>query len=109
MERAQAGEIAHIRGGTAADCPCDKCRAVSRRRAKAKNDASIPGATKRGQQWTGTELEIALRPDLTVADAAKHLGRTLYAVGKVRSRAKREPKVAWLAGLNTVTADKARP
>lgn len=61
--------------------------------------STIAGASRRGQQWTGPELEIALREDLTSVVAAKMLGRTKYAVETMRRRHRREPMIQRVAGI----------
>jgi hypothetical protein len=37
-------------------------------------------ASRHGQEWTGAELEVAQRPDLSTRTVAVMLGRTFYAV-----------------------------
>lgn len=60
--------------------------------------ASTPGASRHGYQWTGPELEIALRADLSLRDAAAMLGRTYYAVQAARHKARTDPKWIQVAG-----------
>lgn len=47
--------------------------------------ASESRATRRGMEWTSTDLETVARNDLTAAELARLLGRTVYAVRRVRS------------------------
>lgn len=60
---------------------------------------TLPRATRYGYQWTGPELEIALREDLTAIEAAKMLGRTFHAVRAARHKARREPKWRDVVGV----------
>ena len=61
---------------------------------------SLEEAHRNGFQWTGPELELIVRPDLTTQQAAAMLGRTYFAVMKARARLRVEPKFADLAGLS---------
>lgn len=70
-------------------------RTSSRRRAQ---NATADRAVNSGKEWTGPELEVAARVDLTSAEAAVLLGRTVYGVMTVRHRMKFDPRVAYLAG-----------
>lgn len=57
-------------------------------------------ARRHGYQWTGPELEIAARDDLSVKEAALMLGRSFYAVETARKKLRAgDPKTTWLAGL----------
>lgn len=60
------------------------------------------GAPRHGYQWTGPDLEIAARPDLSLARAALMLGRTEAAVQAARQRIREEPKWAQVVGLGRV-------
>lgn len=60
---------------------------------------TLEGATNHGRKWTGPELEIALREDLSVAEAAALLGRTFYAVSTARHSARVDPRKIRLAGI----------
>jgi hypothetical protein len=62
-----------------------------------------------GKEWTGPELEIALRDDLTAAEVAEMLGRSLQAVHTVRWRATTEPRVRDLLGQPRSTDDRTPP
>ena len=70
-----------------------------RRRLAAAQARTTDNARRRGYVWTGPELEIAARDDLTVAEIARMLGRTYYAVVTARHRIRRDPRADWLAGL----------
>ena len=56
-------------------------------------------AERYGEQWTGPELELAARGDLTTRQLAQMLGRTFAAVDAMRNRIRRgDPTANWLAG-----------
>lgn len=84
----------------------EEFRTKMRRRAdriKARtNRKTLETATRNGQQWTGPELEIACRPDLSARQAAEMLGRSFYAVKHARQKIT-EPKWAEVAGLPRTT------
>jgi hypothetical protein len=50
-------------------------------------------------QWTGPELELAAREDLSAREVAVMIGRTLAAVQYMRRRLKDDPKTVNLAGI----------
>lgn len=56
-------------------------------------------AKRQRQQWTGPELEIASRTDLSITEIALLLGRTYSAVVNVRVKLKRDPKSIRVAGI----------
>lgn len=60
--------------------------ATTRRNMKKLNDKLRETADRHGQEWTGVELEIASRPDLTARQVAVILHRTLSAVANMRQR-----------------------
>lgn len=87
----------------AVDQPKDPQRAVldmKRYRAR-EQKKTAPKARNHGKQWTGPELEIASRPELTATQAAKMLGRTHVAVRAARQKLRRDPKWASVAGLGS--------
>jgi hypothetical protein len=61
--------------------------------------ATVDGARNGRKQWTGPELEIAARQDLTARQVAGMLGRTLYAVKHVRRQLRTDPRKVWLAAV----------
>jgi len=66
---------------------------------EAKRQAdTLATASRHGEQWTGPQLEIALRDDLTAFEAAKILGRSHIAVRNIRRRSRLDPRVSALAG-----------
>lgn len=71
-------------------------------RIKAANDESRVRAGRHGYQWTGPDLEVALRGDLTARQAADMLGRTMRAVMNIRFKHKRDVRLQNLAGVRTV-------
>jgi hypothetical protein len=56
-------------------------------------------AINHGKEWTGPELELAARSDLTAKEVASMLGRTLFAVECVRVKLKDDPRKIKLAGV----------
>lgn len=97
-------EIPHGVGGYLNwGCRCDVCVAAHSAQCmeyqRRTNEESMAGATKRGQVWTGPELEVAARSELTAIEVAQILGRTVSGVRSVRSRLKKEPELQLLAGL----------
>lgn len=69
------------------------------RRRRQLNDTLIDTARNHRKQWTGPELEILGRADLTHRQAADMLGRTLYAVRHQRYWMRVDPRKVTLAGL----------
>lgn len=69
------------------------------RRLKPINDELRGEAHRHGQEWTGPELEIALREDLSAQEVAILLGRSLAAVNMARYRARRFPREINLSGV----------
>jgi len=110
-------------------CRCEKCRACSyayelanrgqintrtrrwahanrprvnetQRKSKKKMvDKLSDAARSRGNVWTGPELEIVARTDLSVSQQAAMLGRTYYGVMNMRRQLRVNPKVIDLAGV----------
>lgn len=86
-------------------CKCDACMKAQNRYyrsfARKRQKESIAGARRCGYIWTGPELELLERRDLTHADIAAMLGRTYVAVKSMRHRLNRgDPKLTWLAGVS---------
>lgn len=75
-----------------------KLRRRTDRLRKRMNDALNDAAVNHGKQWTGPELEILCREDLTHRQAAEALGRTLYAVRHQRQLLRVDPRKINLAG-----------
>jgi hypothetical protein len=61
-------------------------QATTQRCVKKLNDTLRETAERHGLEWTGVELEIASRPDLTARQVAAVLHRTLSAVRNMRQR-----------------------
>lgn len=71
----------------------EECDAES---TKYRHDAqreTLDSAHHYGQQWTVPELEIASRTYLTSREVAVMLGRTIYAVGRMRQKLKKKGEV----------------
>lgn len=120
-------EIQHGAGGyTNWGCRCDVCKQVhlsrnkgaaeawrarhpekdkkqrSRAWLKAFNKAqaeSLTKATRHRAQWTGHEMELAARSDLSSRQVALVLGRTVAAVRTMRQRLRRDPATIGVAGI----------
>ena len=97
-QRVLRGEIVHERGGSIPGCPCGTCRSSLTRKMKANNDLSRTAAHHNGYVWTGPELEIASRSDLTIAEIAGMLGRTFAAVATRRQLLQVDPRQYALLG-----------
>src|SRR5699024_9788688 len=84
-------------------CRCDECRSANVeatiRRRKAKNEASLTTATNRYKEWTGPELEVIVRDDLTASEMARMLNRTIMSVKSMRHKCKTDPRKAKMAGV----------
>lgn len=67
-----------------AGCRCDVCVETYKRLAATRwqrmNRATQEGAHRKGYEWTGPELEVLTRCDLTQPQKAAMLGRTLAGV-----------------------------
>lgn len=90
-------------------CRCEVCIAASAewratnhqarlRQAKRRNATSLDSARKHGQQWTGAEMEIASRRDLTDIEVGRMLGRTVSAVMTMRFKIRHDPKYQRVVG-----------
>lgn len=62
----------------------DAQRNRSRRAFDGRQGRSLPSADRRGEPWTGPEIDIAMRDDLTAEQSALALGRTVAGVMWVR-------------------------
>jgi predicted transcriptional regulator len=80
-------------------CRCSECHKGKRSYRTSLQSETREKATRHGQQWTGPELEIAGREDLTVRQAAARLGRSYASVANMRHKLKVDPKTIDLAGL----------
>jgi hypothetical protein len=82
--------------------------ATNRRQAR-DNAVTRDSARHHREVWTGPQLEIAAREDLTAKQVAAMTGRTVYAVYNIRRRLRDDPKIIWLAGLDDPADAMARP
>lgn len=83
--------------------------AAARRKVADWQRQTLEGATRYGYQWTGPELEVAARPDLTAREAALLIGRTYASVKNVRKKLKTDPKTINVAGIPRGSAGPVRP
>lgn len=62
------------------------------------NRKSLQGANNYGKEWTGPELELVVREDLTLNQIAEMLGRSFSSVCAARHKSKHDPKFIELLG-----------
>lgn len=115
LPRSEFGE--RPEGGWASICRRCNSAQVSDRRADAEYRAQFDARTRGNQhakqreaveaarnhrkEWTGPELELVMRDDLTDREKAEKLGRTFYAVRHIIRRINRsDPVKVHLAGLS---------
>lgn len=79
-----------------------------RRAQKTRLDAIADRATRRGYEWTGPELEIASRADLSHSEVALMLKRTYAGVVEKRKQLRVDPRAAALAGIERPRAKSTR-
>lgn len=63
--------------------------------------APVGDAAHSGKQWTGPELEVVARADLSVREKAALLNRTENAISSAMRRLRTQPREDRLAGLST--------
>lgn len=84
-------------------CRCDDCTSAARpkrRRQHHDRQRQTADAPGRGKHWTGAELEIAARADLTTLEVARMLGRTFSGVKGMRAKLLRDPRKHDSAGVD---------
>ena len=64
-----------------------------------RNDESREKAARHRSEWTGPELELADREDLTAAQVAAMTGRTIKAVKTIRTKLRRDVRLQELRGM----------
>jgi hypothetical protein len=82
---------------TSASERAERLRQKRLARRSGANAKSRDTAERHGKQWTGPELELAARPDLTARQVAEMTGRTHHAVKTVRKRLQVDPRIIRLA------------
>lgn len=102
-EAARGTDVPHgLTGRLNYGCKCSVCRAASREAGakwqRAANRETLDRVTRHNQQWTGPEMELAARKDLSAREVAEMIGRTMWAVRTMRRRLAKEPSQQWLAG-----------
>jgi len=95
-------------------CRCEICRAANAERTaryRHTHRAAIKAVRRQDQTetaqqahrlgyvWTGPELELAMRSDLTVKQIALMIGRTYSAVSRMREKLRRDVKIRRVVGL----------
>jgi hypothetical protein len=83
-------------------CKCEVCTTAARKAGgewqRSTNARLLDQARRHNSQWSGPELELASRTDLSASQVAEMVGRTLWAVQTARRRLRDEPSQQWLAG-----------
>jgi hypothetical protein len=87
----------------------EKAREKVRRRMAQDYAVTRDSARHHYEMWTGPQLEIAAREDLTARQVAVMTGRTLYAVYSARHRLREDPRIISLAGLDDPADAVTRP
>lgn len=99
----EAGRTHGIRSTYLYGCRCEDCTAAARparRRRHHNQQRATASAPSRYKEWTGPELEIAAREDLTTREVALMLGRTFSGVKGMRAKLLRDPRKQALAGTD---------
>lgn len=93
----------HGLGGYGRGCRCETCAEAKRQYRQGHEEkvksATVPGARNARKEWTGPELEVAARDDLSVTEIARRLGRTYAAVSVIRHKIRHDPKTINFAGI----------
>jgi hypothetical protein len=87
----------------------EKVKEAARRQKARDNAVTIDSARHHREMWTGPQLEIAAREDLTAKQVAVMTGRTLHAVNNARSRLREDPEIISVAGLDDPADAVTRP
>jgi hypothetical protein len=91
-------------------CRCETCTDAHTAKTQAVaagwQKDSQAAAENKGKVWTGVELEIVARADLTVREASALLGRTYFATALARHKVRHDPKTIGLAGLGATEGAK---
>ena len=108
-----------LAGYTNYACRCQVCRdayrdyALERGHPESSSDAwrdwqakTTREASNHGKEWTGPELEIVARGDLSAHEVAAMLGRTYAAVQSIRRKLHNDPKTINFAGIDSRAADR---
>lgn len=83
----------------------DRERARTRNQIQRANAIARERATRHGYEWTGLDLEIADRRELTSREVAAMLGRTVFAIENMRKKIDRtDPKTMELLGRSEKTS-----
>lgn len=84
----------------ASGCDCDLCseaREIMNARIRESNAETAKTARNKGREWTGPELEIVVRTDLTSKQKATMIGRTTASVNIAIAKLRHEP--TWKAAI----------
>ena len=91
--------------------PCRKCHLARIRNNTRKRQAqTLERAVNNGKQWTGPEMELVLRGDMSVRELALALGRTMNAVRYIKRQLveKQDPRYVNVAGMTPALERKPR-
>lgn len=84
----------------ASGCECELCgeaREIMNAKVRESNAETAKTARNKGQEWTGPELEIIVRTDLTSKQKAIMIGRTIASVNMAIAKLRNEP--TWKAAI----------
>ena len=78
---------------------------LSRRTSEATRTAAVQAmsrdaARNNGKEWTGPELELAADPSRSARDVARAIGRTKFAIHRMRHKIHTDPRKARMAGTD---------
>jgi hypothetical protein len=76
-----------------------QARAATMRTIGRLQSETLPNASQHHKEWTGPDLEMVLRQDLTVREIALRLGRTFAATAMARHRARHDPDWVEFVGM----------
>jgi hypothetical protein len=77
----------------------DRVKATRMRRYRKEQAETLERATRHRYVWTGPEMELAARYDLSAKEIALMIGRTSSAVQHMRKLLIKDPKIIQMAGL----------
>lgn len=77
----------------------ERLRVQSQQVHRERQAASLESASNSYKEWTGADLDIALRQGLSAIEAAKLVGRTVQAIRAQRHEHNKDPRKQALAGI----------
>lgn len=97
------GTVKRYNKGCRCDLCCERKAVLTEHQRQRRARETVDGARNSGKQWTGADLEIALREDLSVTELALLLGRTYASVDMARVKSRNDPK--WVQAVGLRSAD----